>query len=168
MNPAQIHLLFNHFPIVGLIIGAITLAVGLGLKKPATTLTALYILLFTSLMALPTFFSGEGAEEIVEHLPGANHDLIEHHEKEGAQFFYISMGLAILSLATIITARRNAQLYSTLRAIVLVSAFITALLGIRAGHSGGMIQHPEVREGFVPADEDHHDDAHDDHDDDNH
>lgn len=157
MNPAQIHLLFNHFPIVGLLIGAITLAAGLALKKHGTTLTALYIILFTGLLALPTFFSGEGAEEMVEHLPGVSHDLIEHHEKEGAQFFYIAIALSILSLATILMARRQSPSFSTLRAIVLVATFITALLGIRAGHSGGMIQHPEVREGFVPAADDHHD-----------
>lgn len=165
MNPAQIHLLFNHFPIIGMLIGAITLAVGLGLKQSGTTTTALYILLFTSLMAIPTYLSGEGAEEIVEHLPNSNHDLIEHHEEEGAQFFYISIVMALLSLAAIITERRKMPVASTMRAIVLVAAFITALLGIRAGHSGGMIQHLEVREGFVPAadgEHEHHDD-HDDH-----
>lgn len=157
MNPAQLHLLFNHFPIVGLIIGVLVLAVGFFMKGEIVIKTALCIILGASLFAIPAFATGEGAEEIVEAISDVSHDIIHHHEEEGEQFFYLTIVMALLSLSALLVSNFRPKLYRGLKIAVLAVGIFTALMGMRAGHSGGEIRHPEVRSDFVAPEHDHHD-----------
>ena len=40
-----------------------------------------YVFVLMALLTIPVYLTGEGAEEIVEHLPGVPHELIEEHEE---------------------------------------------------------------------------------------
>ena len=75
MNSAQIHLLSNHLPLTIPFIGIIILMISIFVKSPVVKRTGYFILVLGGLFTIPTFLSGEGAEEIVEHL-GKSHDLI--------------------------------------------------------------------------------------------
>ena len=80
MNAAQIHLLSNHLPLTIPFIGLIVLFISFFVKSDIVRRTGYFILLLGGLFTIPTFLSGEGAEEIVEHL-GKSHDLIHEHEE---------------------------------------------------------------------------------------
>lgn len=69
MNESQIHLSLTHLPVILSFIGLIVLAVALIIKNDTVIKTAFYLLLFAGLLAIPVFFTGEGAEETVEKLP---------------------------------------------------------------------------------------------------
>ncbi len=70
MNGAHLHLIGNHLPIVGIIIGTLVMIVGLILKKDQIKQTALGINIFSALTSLFAFFTGEEAEEVVEEIKG--------------------------------------------------------------------------------------------------
>ena len=68
MNAAQVHLLSNHLPLTIPFIGLIVILISIFVKSDIVRRTGYFILLLGGLFTIPTFFSGEGAEEIVEHL----------------------------------------------------------------------------------------------------
>jgi hypothetical protein len=62
--------------------------------------------LLPELPAAPVFFSGNGAEETVEHAPGVSDAIIERHE-EAAKLAMISIaGAGLLALVAVLTSRR--------------------------------------------------------------
>ena len=82
MNEAHLHITLNHFPIIGSIIGVTILMAGLFFKSRDTLRTGLVILIVGAVVAIPTYLTGEAAEETVEHMSGISHDLIHEHEEK--------------------------------------------------------------------------------------
>jgi len=71
MNDAHFHLLVNHFPILMPIIGMLLLLGGMIFKSEAVKRAAYFTFLVGAIATIPSFSSGEGAEEVVEHMGGA-------------------------------------------------------------------------------------------------
>src|SRR5690606_23190697 len=90
MNDVHFHLVVTHLPIVGVLIGFLILLTGYFSKSPQVKITALGIFVFSALAAIVAFYTGEGAEDIVEKLPGVSETLIHNHE-ELAELFYTMM-----------------------------------------------------------------------------
>ena len=61
MNLAHLHLLLNHFPIIGTIVGVGLFLVSLAGKNDDLKRAGLIIFAVMALLSLPTFFSGVGA-----------------------------------------------------------------------------------------------------------
>ena len=66
MNDAHLHMVFNHFPIIGLFFGIGILAYGIIKKQTILVNTAYVIFIVCMIMAKATMMTGEGAEEAVE------------------------------------------------------------------------------------------------------
>lgn len=166
MNDAHLHMVINHFPIIGLIIGALILLAGIILRSAVTRKVAFTVLLFSCIFALPAFGSGEDAEEIVEHLPTMTeegHHLIHEHE-EKAEFFMIFawsvIGLSIVSLF-VEWKKKNLAIYTSL--LTLVVALAGSYIAREVGTSGGEIAHPEIRKNFKASEhEEHHEEGEED------
>lgn len=146
MNDAQLHLAFNHLPIILPIVGILLLIAGLFLKSEVIKRAAYCIFIVAALYALFAMFTGEGAEEVIEELPGVDEQLIKTHE-EIAEVFAISLyllgALSILGL----WANWKQKWYSK---TILMSAILLSLVALfyskQTGTSGGEISHPEIRE----------------------
>jgi hypothetical protein len=80
MNWAHIHLSLNHLPVVGIIFGVLLLLLALLRKSEELKRVSLGVFVLTALLALPVYFTGEPAEEVVEHVPGVAESLIGRHE----------------------------------------------------------------------------------------
>jgi len=144
MNEAHFHLLVNHFPITGTMLGLLVFAFGLLLKNDTVIKTSLYVIAGAALLAIPALLSGEGAEELIEELPGISHDVIHEHEEKGELFVWFSGILAGLSLFGIWVVSK-AQAYK--KAILWLTfgfGLATAFLAAQVGNSGGLIRHPEI------------------------
>ena len=87
---AYLHLLSNHVPILGSLFGILLLVVALIKPNLKTTLSAYLILLVSGIGGIVTYFTGEPAEESIEHVPGISHKLIHVHEEmaENALILY--------------------------------------------------------------------------------
>src|SRR5579863_337484 len=80
MNFAHLHLLLNHFPIIGTMIGVGLFLISLVGRNGDLRRASLIIFAAMALLALPTFFSGVGAQGAIRKLPGISDALIERHQ----------------------------------------------------------------------------------------
>lgn len=145
MNSAHFHLVVNHFPIVGILIGFLTLIGGLLLRKSDVKITALGIFVFSAITSIFAFYSGEGAEEVVENLPGISETLIHSHEEYAETFFLVTLVLGAVALIGLIGEIKKSRFSKYLTILVLLAAMFDGLLAINVGISGGEIRHSEIR-----------------------
>ena len=150
MNDAHLHMVFNHFPIIGLFFGIGILAYGIIKKQAILVNTAYVMFIVCMIMAKATMMTGEGAEEIVEEL-GISHDLIHEHEELAETFMKILYGLGILSILGLIANLKKHSKAAIISYVVLVLAIGSAVLSKSVGTSGGEIRHTEIRANAVPA-----------------
>lgn len=146
MNNAHWHLVLNHLPVVGLLIGTLILIAGLLMKKPEVKLTALAVLVFTALTSIAAFYTGEGAEEVVENIAGISETLIHNHEEDAELFFTVTLILGSLSLLGFILEFKKLRFAKYVIYLVLLMAFSDGILAKNVGTSGGEIRHSEIRD----------------------
>ena len=144
MNQAHLHMVFNHFPIIGLFFGIGILAYGIIKKQTILVNTAYVIFIVCMIMAKATMMTGEGAEEIVEEL-GISHDIIHEHEEIAETFMKILYALGILSILGLVANVKKHAKAAFVSYIVLVLAISAAVLSKSVGTSGGEIRHTEIR-----------------------
>lgn len=157
MNEAHLHLLVNHLPILGTFFGILVLLSGFFLKLELVKRTGLGLFVFAALCAIPAFFSGEGAEDMVEGLPGVGENLVERHEDLANFFLWSIIGLGVLALATFYASLKAWKASSTMFMLTLVVGLGTMVLAQQVGTSGGEIRHTEIRsaadgQGLLPPD----------------
>src|ERR1700693_4805420 len=80
MNFAHLHLLLNHFPIIGTLVGLGLLLISLFGKNDDLRRASLIIFPVMALLAIPVFFSGPGAQGAIKKLPGVSEAMIERHQ----------------------------------------------------------------------------------------
>lgn len=161
MNDAHTHLLINHFPIIGLIIGTLILLAGILFKSSTVKIVALFVLLLSAGFAIPASSTGEGAEEVVEHMGNMTeetHHLIHEHEEKAELFMPFAWGILGLSLIILFLEWKKKKIAIYFNIVLLLLTLTASYLVRQVGTSGGEIAHPEIRKGFVPQGED--DDEH--------
>ncbi len=145
MNGAQIHLLVNHVPVLGVAFAAVLTAAGVVRGSDELKKAGLWAFVLAGLAALPAYFSGEGAEEVVEHLSGVSEALIHEHEEAAEKALAGALLLAASGAAALIHAYKNRALSAKAApALLALSLPVLALLAY-AAHLGGLIRHPELR-----------------------
>ena len=144
MNDAHLHLLFNHLPIVGSLIGLLILAAGIFLKQGLVRKTAFAVLIFSALVTLPAFNTGEGAEQIVEELPSISHNLIHEHEEAAELALWLSNGLGILALIAFYLEHIQHKFSGMANLFTLIFSIGTFVSFAKTGNTGGEIHHPEI------------------------
>jgi uncharacterized membrane protein len=151
MNAAYVHLVLNHVPVLGVPFGLALLAVGV-LRRNETLVRAGWVtFVVVALVAVPVYFAGEGAEEMLEHEPGVSHDAIEAHEEIALVALIGVEALGVLAMAGLVLSRGRVAL-AWLRMGSLVVALIVAGLTTATAERGGRINHPEAH-GGAAADE---------------
>ncbi|MCR9013435.1 hypothetical protein [Aquiflexum gelatinilyticum] len=153
MNPAHLHLIFNHFPIIIPIIGFLVMLAGFAFRSELLKRTAFGLFILGALFTLPAFGTGEDAEEVIENLPGIEETFIENHEEAAETFAYLSYGLGVFSLIGFWANWKQKSLANSISIAVLLFAVVVLFFAKEAGTTGGEIRHPEIREGFVAPEE---------------
>ena len=147
MNFSHLHLVLNHFPIIGTVIG-LGLFVGSCVgKNDDLKRASLMVFAAMALLALPTFFSGIGAQAAIRKDPAVSTVLIERHQGAAilALFFMeITGALALVGLWQRHRVSTRKPWSWNLMATLLLSV-VTAGLMARVGNTGGDIRHPEIR-----------------------
>lgn len=151
MNDAHFHLVFNHFPIIVPIVGMLILIVGFFVDSDVVKRTALGVFIFGAIMTFPAMFTGEGAEEVAEKLPGITHDIIHEHEEKAEVFAILSYILGLLSIGALWASLKQKSFANILSIAVLLLGLVGFYLGRQVGTSGGEIRHTEIRANAVPA-----------------
>lgn len=130
---------------MGVLIGALILIVGMFLKNPAVRLTALGVLVFGAITSMFAFYSGEGAEEVVEHLPGISEARIHTHEEQAETFFTMTLILGVVALLAFIAELKKSTYAKYLVMVSLLGSLACVVMAKYVGTSGGEIRHTEIR-----------------------
>ena len=153
MDLTHIHLLLNHFPTIGTIIGGGLFILSLIMRSDDLKRASLLVMLGIALIAIPTYMSGNGAQDAIKSLPGVSQPLIEAHE--GAAFVAIwfmefTGAFAWLGLWQFRRLKRVPNWNLTVILILTIASFA---LMTRASNLGGEIRHAEIRtsQEVVPA-----------------
>jgi hypothetical protein len=145
MDLAHLHLLLNHFPSIGTLIGGGLYIVSLITKSDDLKRASLVVLLGIALLAIPTYISGNGAQDAIKNLPGISKSLMETHE--GAAF--LALGFMEFTGAFAWLAlwqyRRLKRVPSWNLGVILILTLATFGLMTRASNLGGEIRHAEIR-----------------------
>ena len=152
MNAGHIHLNLNHAPIFGVFVGVVIFGIGMFRRNNTLEKTGLITFIVTGIATLPTYFTGEGAEEVAERFKETSHDMIHEHEELAETGLILMIALAIASLILLIVMWRSKSSndakhskHGLMKSAVLSLAATTFGLMMVVGNTGGKIRRPELR-----------------------
>jgi uncharacterized membrane protein len=145
MNQAQIHLALNHFPIGGSILALLFLVWGLLRKKDDIKFAAVSLVIICAVAALPVYFTGEGAEKIVEHKPLVTEEVIHPHEEAAEAALIVFEISALLAIGWIVSKKKNTGHDQIIYYALIGFLTVTSALMAKTAHYGGQIRHDEIR-----------------------
>lgn len=148
MNSAQIHLALNHMPLLLSLLGGILLIIGMIKKNASFKSLSLYLLIAAALFTAPVYLTGEGTEEMVEHLTGVNESAIEKHEDMAKITMIIISITGVISLIGLLL-HKNLRFSKLILGIALVLSFASFGTMAQTAHLGGLIRHSELQNGSV-------------------
>lgn len=144
MDLAHLHLLINHLPIFGSIIGALVMIQAISTKSESTNRAALGVYIISAVGAVIAYLTGEPAADKVEGLQGISKAAIEAHE-EFAEIALIGMIiLGVCSIGGFILIIRKSPYVKQASIAILVVSLISFGLVARTGYMGGEIRHSDV------------------------
>jgi uncharacterized membrane protein len=144
MNLAHIHLLLNHFPTIGFGIGLGLFLVGLIGKNDYLQRVSFVIFFLIALLAIPTYMSGNAAQEVLKDTPEVSQSLIRVHEDAALLAFVVMQITGFVAWLGLWQFRLISRLASWSTASVLLLSIVTFGLMARAANIGGEIRHPEI------------------------
>ncbi len=177
MNAAHSHLIINHFPIIGLILGIIVLLIGVLAKSSITRRVGLLLFIIAGITAQISDATGEGAEHLVEQAteqrtisldcPDAIQTTLENteetktlihiHEEHAEEMMPLMWGIFALSLIALFLEFKKKSMALPASIIVLIIGVVATYFAKEVGNSGGEISHPEIRKDFKFNDNTSHD-----------
>lgn len=144
MNYPHLHLMVNHFPVVGALLALGFLVWALVARHRSLTRAALAMALIAGLSSWPATFTGEEAHEQVEDFPGFDHDLLHEHEEAAELAMYVMLGTAALALVGLVASRRGREVPKWAGAGTTLALLASTVLVARAAWAGGRVRHPEA------------------------
>lgn len=145
MNDAHLHMVVNHFPIIGTLFGLGILITGIVMKNNIIKNIAYVLFCISAIFGFASMFTGEGAEEIAENLPSVTDQIIHEHEEMAeklALVLYVLGGISLLGLYFNFKNHAKASLVSYFAFVV---ALVAVFLGKQTGTTGGEVRHTEIR-----------------------
>lgn len=144
MDPAHLHLLINHLPVLGTVFGILLLLYGMLAEKHEVTQASLGLFVLVGLGAVVAYLSGEGAEDVVEGLPGVAESIIETHEEAALIALVAAIVLGVAALLVLVFLRKQTPRWAVVTTLVL--ALGTAGVMAWTANLGGQVRHTELRD----------------------
>jgi uncharacterized membrane protein len=151
MNDAHLHMVVNHFPIIGTILGLGILITGIILKNNSVKNTAYVLFIVAAIFAAFSMGTGEGAEEMVEDMPTVGKQIIHEHEEMAEKLAIVLYVLGVISLAGLILSYLKNAKATLLSYVALVVAVVGVFFAQQTGTTGGEVRHTEIRPNAVQA-----------------
>jgi uncharacterized membrane protein len=143
MNLAHVHLLLNHFPTIGFGIGiALYLAAMIG-KKDDLKRASLVLLFLIAAVAIPTYMSGNAAEEVLKD-KGVSSSAIRAHEDAALWAFIVMEITGFLAWLSLWQYRVVRRVPGWTTPIILILSLMSFAAMARTANLGGEIRHPEI------------------------
>ena len=107
VNWAHVHLMINHFPVVGVLGAILLLLYALVRKSDEVMMVSLGAFVLIALVTIPVFFTGEGAEDVVKKLPGVTEQYIGRHEEMAEYSLTLMEILGMTCLVGLVFIRKS-------------------------------------------------------------
>jgi hypothetical protein len=150
-QPEYVHVIINHFPLVGLIVAMVALAAALITRERKAIFIGLGLVGLLALSAWPVFHYGEaGYDRVLSMADEAGGKYLEYHRMLAERWvflFYVTAGIAGLGCLVAWKWPRT-LVYSSVLALVLAASSLAA--GIFIAKAGGQVRHREFRSGSPP------------------
>ena len=144
LNFAHLHLLLNHFPIIGTIVALALFLVSFVGKNQDLRRASYIIFAGIALLTIPTFLSGFGAQLGIQGKPGVSDALVSRHEGSAMLSLWFMFATGAFSLVALWQSQHRERAANWTVAMVLFFSLFTVGLMARTGNTGGDIRHPEV------------------------
>ena len=145
-QPEYVHVLINHFPLVGLPVAMVALIAALITRNRVATLIGLGLVCLLALSAWPVdYFGGAGYDRVLSMTDAAGGQFLHHHQELADRWiflYFVTAGVAGLGFVLAWKWPRT-LVASSLLALVLATASLAA--GIAIAKDGGAIRHREFR-----------------------
>ena len=157
MRPSDLvhlHLLLNHFPTVGMIVGFSIFVLALAKKSEDLKRGGFAVLFIIALLSLPTYMTGYSAQKSVRGMPGVVQEVINLHQRSALMGLIFMEATGVAAWYGLWYSRRRTSSGARNTALVLLLGAITIGLMASAANAGGEIRHPEILPtGEIPATE---------------
>jgi len=159
-KPEYLHVLLNHLPIYGSMLGALALAISLVLRSRAAQITALILTLIAGASAYPVLRTGQIAYKTIREVSDdSGADWLDEHMDRAEKTIGAFYLLALLAFAGLLVPIKWPKAGLPLTAVTLAAAVICSGVAVYIAQPGGRVRHPEFRPSDtpVPSAEMHHD-----------
>ena len=150
-RPEYVHVIINHFPLIGLLVAIVALTAALVVRSHKATLIGLALVSLLALSAWPVAEYGkEGYDCVLSMSDEAGGTYLAHHRDLASRWiflYYITAGIAALGFALAWKWPRTLVLSSVLALVLGVSSLAA---GIVIAKAGGCIRHREFRTAPLP------------------
>jgi uncharacterized membrane protein len=144
---AHVHLLLNHFPTIGTILGLGLLLLGYVRRSDHLKKVSLEVLFLIALATLPVYVSGQAAAEALKGAAGVSASAIVAHNDAALESFILMEITGFFAWLTLWRMRRIGRPTNGLLLTVLLLTILTTAGVARAANIGGDIRHPEIEGG---------------------
>jgi len=145
MNSTHLHLLLNHFPVIGTLIGSCLLLLGIIKKQTNIKSTAALLLFILALIAIPVYLTGEPAEETIEKLPGVSEAMIELHQDAATIAVWLIGFTGLFSVIAVVFSLQKRKSADRVFIFAFALSVVCFAAMAQTGYYGGQIRHTEVR-----------------------
>ncbi len=151
MNWPHVHLIINHFPVIGLIFAVLLFGVAFIRKSEELNQLTLGALVFIALTVVPVYLTGQASGEMdaVKNLPGVTENIISTHQEVASLALVMISALGIAALGGLIFYRRSTKIPAWFMGLLLAGTLASAAVTGLTANLGGQIRHTEIREGFA-------------------
>jgi hypothetical protein len=147
MNLAHLHLLLNHWPIIGAFIATGLLLVALLARSDDLKQVTLALFALMALVAIPAYLTGNLVQDVLRQAPGIQEALVDTHQGAALLAVFALLVTGGFSWWGLWQMRRTSHLAGWMMAIILAAALVTVGLMTLAGNTGGAIRHAEILAG---------------------
>jgi hypothetical protein len=150
-QPEYVHVLINHFPLIGLLVAMVALVVGLVIRNRPAVRIGLVLVGLLALSAWPVYHYGEeGYDRVLSMADEAGAKYLAYHQQLAERWIFlylITAGVAGLGVA-LGWKWPNSLPWFAAAALVLAAASLSA--GIVIAKAGGAVRHREFRQSLPP------------------
>jgi hypothetical protein len=145
VNLAHLHLLLNHLPTVGSVVGLGLLLLAFVRRDEPLKLAGLEVLFAIAVLTLPVYMSGVAAFQKLRAQPELSETAIRVHQDAALAGFAVTEFAGFIAWVALWQARRHGRAVRGLVPAVTVLTIVALVLMARAATLGGEIRHPEIR-----------------------
>lgn len=144
MTLVHIHLALTHVPVVGISLCTVLLLIAWRKKSAELARIAKTLVVAIALVSWVPYFTGEAAEDAVEHLPGVREAAIETHEDAALVALVMVQLLGVASLLDLLWNRGTRVTDRRKTVGIALAAVLASLTLAWTANLGGKIRHTEL------------------------